>query len=65
MLTPRQQEIAQMVARGMSYKAIAKETGLSVHTVDNHIRQAAERLPIEGSPRHRLTLFVLNAPDAA
>lgn len=61
-LTPRQLEIAQMVARGLSSKAIAQATGLAVDTVNHHISQAAERLEYEGRQRHKLTLFVLNAP---
>lgn len=63
-LTPRQKEIAQLVARGLSNKAIADSTGIAYNTVENHIRQAADRLEFDGRPRHKLTLFVvLNAPD--
>jgi len=61
-LTPRQLEIAQLVARGLSNKEIAQSTGIAVDTVENHIRQAAERIEIGGRPRHKLTVFVLNAP---
>lgn len=58
-LTPRQQQVAEMVARGMSNKAIAQQTGISRETVNVHIRQAADRVQDEGKPRHKLTMFVL------
>lgn len=58
-LTPRQTEIAQLVARGMTSRAIADHTGLSVHTVNQHVNEAAARVAIPGSPRNRLVLWVL------
>lgn len=36
-LTPRQYEIAQMFCRGFSYKAIARQLGISPATVRNHV----------------------------
>jgi DNA-binding NarL/FixJ family response regulator len=51
------------VARGLSDKAIAKQTGIALCTVENHIRQAAERIDGSGRPRHKLTVFVLSAGD--
>ena len=68
MLTPRQHEVALMVARGMSYKAIARDTGLSVRTVVNHVQNAALRIngTVEASrPRDRVMLFVLSIRDDA
>lgn len=62
-LTPRQAAIVELVARGLSDKAIARETGLSVDTVRQHIQRAANRLPGEGRPRHRLTLWFFNISD--
>ena len=59
-LTERQAEVAGLVARGTPDKQIAAELDLSVRTVQNHIRTAASHIPGIGSPRHRLTLFVLN-----
>lgn len=59
-LTPRQQEIASLVARGMSSRQIADRTGLSEETVNVHIKQAAQRLGGETRPRHQLTLWFLN-----
>lgn len=58
MLTPRQREVAELVALGMRTKAIARTLGISVHTAKNHIEQAAQRLPGHGPPRHRLSFWV-------
>lgn len=62
-LTPRQMEIAGLVAQGLSSKAIASETGLSVDTVNDHIKNAAVRIPGSGRPRMKLAIwfFVLEA----
>lgn len=49
-----------MVALGLSDKAIAKRLGLSVKTVQNHIQEVAKRMPGEGKPRHRLTVWFLS-----
>lgn len=62
-LTPRQQEIAALVAKGYSDKRIARETGLSVETVAFHVRGAAARIPGPWPPRQKLLIFVL-VPDA-
>jgi DNA-binding CsgD family transcriptional regulator len=60
MLTPRQAEIGRLVARGMSSKRIARETGLSVQTVNDHIMDAANRLPGEGRARYKILVFFLS-----
>lgn len=67
MLTPRQTEIAALVAKGMSDKAIAHALELSVNTVEAHVRDAAQRLPIPGRPRYRIMVwfFTLQEPPAA
>ena len=62
MLTPRQQEIAQYVARGLSAKAISRETGLAIQTVKNHIQAAADRLPGQGPPRFKIIILCLREP---
>jgi DNA-binding CsgD family transcriptional regulator len=63
-LTPRQMEVARLVAEGLSNKAIAKAVRLSVHTVDHHISEAAARIPGEGPPRLRVMLFILRGSAA-
>lgn len=56
-LTPREKEIAGLVAKGLPTKRIASQLGVSPETVNTHIRNAAERLGGETSPRHRLTVW--------
>lgn len=56
-LTQRQAQVAERVARGLSNKQVAQDLGVSVETVRQHIREAAERLPGPAWPRHRLTLW--------
>lgn len=45
-LTPRQREIVQLVARGLSSKEIASELGISLKTVANHRFQIREKLDV-------------------
>ena len=53
-LTPRQEEVCVLVALGMSNKAIAREIGLSVYTVEVHLSNISQRLPGFGSPRQKI-----------
>jgi DNA-binding CsgD family transcriptional regulator len=62
-LTPREREVAALVARGLSVKRVADRLGLSPATVKHHIQNAARKLPGEGSPRYRITLHVLTTED--
>jgi DNA-binding NarL/FixJ family response regulator len=59
MLTPRQREVAELVAKGLTNKAIARRLGISVYTVENHVSAAARALSLPCRPRHALTKFVL------
>ena len=59
-LSVRQAQVAELVAKGLPTKQIAVSLKLSVRTVENHIREAAARIPGPANPRHRLTLFFLN-----
>lgn len=43
-LTPRQLEVAAMIARGMSYKKIGVILAISSRTVEDHVHAAAERI---------------------
>lgn len=43
-LSPRQAEVCLLVVAGESPKAIADEMGISVHTVNTHIENAAARI---------------------
>ena len=62
-LTKRQQQIAGFVAKGYTGKQIAETTGLSVRTVEGYVARAADRIPGERSPRHKLTLWFLSTSD--
>ena len=69
MLTDRQREIAELVARGLTNKAIARTVGISVGTVEAHVRDAATRLPCDIHPdlpqRRRIMLFFLSTEQDA
>jgi DNA-binding NarL/FixJ family response regulator len=45
-LTPREQAILKLLARGDYYKEIADSLGISVHTVCTHIRHIYEKLHV-------------------
>ena len=45
-LTPREQAILELLARGDYYKEIADALGISVHTVCTHIRHIYEKLHV-------------------
>lgn len=46
-LTPREVEILQALASGSSNKTIARELGISPHTVKTHIANAYQKLGVE------------------
>lgn len=60
-LTPRQFEVAALVAAGYTAGEIAAILHRSPRTVERTIANAAARLPGQGSPRSRLTRFILAA----
>jgi two-component system, NarL family, nitrate/nitrite response regulator NarL len=45
-LTPRQHEILQLIARGMSNKEIARRLSIRVPTVKNHVHQVLDKLNV-------------------
>ncbi len=45
-LTPREEEIMKLLTDGDSYKRIAAKLGVSVFTVNNHIRKIYEKLRV-------------------
>lgn len=46
LLSPREQEVLALVARGFSYMEIARLEGLSVHTVQTHIKNLYVKLSV-------------------
>jgi len=47
-LTPRQREVLQLIAEGLSTKEIAQRLDLSVKTVESHRSELMQRLDIHG-----------------
>ena len=62
-LTRRQVQIAMCVAKGMSNKQIAKYLHIKLNTVLAHVQEIARRMPGEGKPRYRLTVWYLSYRD--
>lgn len=46
-LTPREKEVLECLAKGMLYKEISDELGISFHTVRQHIRTIYEKLHVQ------------------
>lgn len=58
-LTPREAQVARLLAAGHSRKAIANRLSLSVRTVDTHVSNAADKLDGPGRPALRITRYML------
>jgi DNA-binding NarL/FixJ family response regulator len=52
-LTPREREVLRLIARGYTYKEIARELFISVKTVETHVSSVLRKLQL--SSRHQLT----------
>lgn len=60
-LTPRELDVLALMAEGRSNVAIAAQLGLSIKTLEAHIRRILQRLDLEESPDdHRRVLAVLH-----
>ena len=46
-LTPREMEILQLIAEGLSNRSIAERLSLSVYTVKNHVHHILEKLHVQ------------------
>lgn len=53
LLTPREQEVLRLIARGYMYKEIARRLGISVKTVEAHSSSVLRKLQL--STRHELS----------
>lgn len=65
-LTPRQREILQLIAEGLSTKEIASHLNLSVKTVETHRTQLMERLDIHevtGLVRYAIRMGVVSPEE--
>ena len=52
-LTPREREVLRLIARGYSYKEVARELSISPKTVETHVSAVLRKLQL--STRHQLT----------
>jgi DNA-binding NarL/FixJ family response regulator len=52
-LTTREREVLRLIARGYTYKEIARELYISVKTVETHVSSVLRKLQL--STRHQLT----------
>lgn len=64
-LTPRQAEVAELMARGLSYKRVAKELAISPRTVQEHVYAVAEALPGNAAPSKRVAIWFATTPRSA
>jgi DNA-binding NarL/FixJ family response regulator len=53
LLTPREREVLRLIARGYTYKEIARRLVVSVKTVETHVSSVLRKLQL--SSRHELT----------
>ncbi|MEO0424955.1 MAG: response regulator transcription factor [Pseudomonadota bacterium] len=67
-LTPREREVARLIERGLSNKGIARELGIGLQTVKNHVHNILEKLHVQGRVevarlwRHRPSHPIVHAP---
>jgi len=52
-LTPRERDVLRLIARGYTYKEIARELFISAKTVESHVSSVLHKLQL--STRHQLT----------
>lgn len=63
-LTPRQMQVAELLAAGHSRKQVAATLGVSVNTVRAHIAAIAWRLPGDGNLRVRVVRWALQRQES-
>ena len=52
-LSPREREVLRLIARGYTYKEVARDLGISAKTVESHVSSVLRKLQL--STRHELT----------
>ena len=57
-LTPREREVLRQIARGYSYKQVARRLSISVKTVETHVSNVLRKLQL--SNRHELARWASN-----
>lgn len=61
LLTPREKQVAALVAQGASYQRIAAQLSISGHTVKNHVRHIFDKLDVNS--RVELAVLAVGAID--
>jgi DNA-binding NarL/FixJ family response regulator len=61
LLSTREEEVVRLVAEGLGNRDIARELGLSEHTIKNHIFRIFEKLGV--SSRVELVLYAFSKPN--
>ncbi|MEX0786126.1 MAG: response regulator transcription factor [Dehalococcoidia bacterium] len=64
-LSPREQEVLELLARGRRNKEIAAQLGVSVGTVKTHLRHIYRKLTVADRTAAVLTALQLRLPEAA
>lgn len=64
-LTPREIEVCELVASGLSAPEIGRELGISTRTVENHIYSAARFIPGRQQPMKRIMMVFLLEEEPA
>jgi DNA-binding NarL/FixJ family response regulator len=60
-LTPREHEVALLVARGLSNRAIAEELVISEKTVKNHVQRVLDKLAMSSRTQVAASANLLSA----
>lgn len=59
-LTPRQTEIVELVRRGLSYREIGKQLGMSPRTARCHVEHIDRKITVDGpTPYKRVMRWML------
>jgi DNA-binding NarL/FixJ family response regulator len=61
-MTPREREVINLIAEGLSNKAIAQRLHIATHTVKSHVRNIMEKLTLH--TRLQLAAYAHNEPEA-
>ena len=64
-LTPRQQEVARLAARGQTNRQIARALVVSPETVKTHVRHALDKFGLRSKTELRLMLIDLGGEERA
>ncbi len=62
-LTPKEQEALRLLAQGHDAKSIARHLGLSVHTINERLRDARRKLGVSSSREAARLLLAAEAPE--